>query len=191
MIDLKAIEIIYQEVIQAQALTEEEIKKIDILLKKLEEFNSSNSSIKPPQQNNSIMKLILALNFVIILFLILIFFKIENISPKKQLVTQTQTKTIMPPTPKKPLYKIEYFCKNETPLKAQAVFYVKLNDKFIPIYKIKDWNGKGILFKPYEVKKVISVVNFNNKKYYEIKKEKYLTNTKNSVIKCYLKKIKE
>ena len=135
------------------------------------------------------------IEFVIILFLIFIYFKTKNnknISPKKQPITQVKAKTIIHPKPiKKPIYITEYFCKNETPLKAQAVFYVKLNDKFIPIYKIKDWNGKGILFKPYEVKKAINVVNFDNKKYYEISKGKYLTNTKNSIIKCYSKKEEE
>ena len=109
---------------------------------------------------------------------------------KTQPVAQTQTKTIIHPKPiKKPVYITEHFCKNETPLKAQAVFYVKLNDKFIPVYLLNNWNGKGILFKPFEIKKAISIVNFDNKTYYEISKGKYLINTKNSAIKCSDKKV--
>ena len=85
-------------------------------------------------------------------------------------------------------YKTVLFCKNITPLNNQVIYFVKIDSKMVPVYTLNNWNGKGIKFKAYGLKKMLSKIIFNNKIYYEVQKGKYLINTKNS-IKCFAKKV--
>ncbi len=85
-------------------------------------------------------------------------------------------------------YKTVLFCKNITPLNNQVIYFVKIAGKMVPVYTLNNWDGKGIKFKAYELKQMLSKIIIDNKTYYEVQKGKYLINTKNS-IKCFAKKV--
>ena len=84
---------------------------------------------------------------------------------------------------------IQYYCKNIMPFNLNLVYYVKTDNKLIPVYNIESWNGVGLKFKINETKKVISVINDANKTFYEIEKNKYIL-PDNKSVKCF-KQIKE
>ena len=83
----------------------------------------------------------------------------------------------------------EYYCKNIMPFNLNLVYYVKTDNKLIPVYNIESWDGVGVKFKINETKKVISVINNMNKTFYEIEKNKYIL-PDNKSVKCF-KQIKE
>ncbi len=167
-------------------------EKLTNLEKKCKEKTESLKEEKRKLKLKSILLILTGLiEFIIILFLIFIYFKTknnENISLKIQPTTQIQAKTTTPITPKV-TYKTQYYCENETPINTNVPYYVYKNNNFIPIYKIKDWNGVDVTFKIDETKKMMGIVKFKDKTFYELKKGKYLLPSKNE-INCYSKKIK-
>lgn len=121
----------------------------------------------------------------------------EGINAKKLLALEKSKskiaiKTEVAKTKKKQvkiLFKTEYFCKNLTPIDNEIIYFVKLNHKFIPVYSLENWDGRGIKFKKFEIKKALKKVNFKNHEFYEIEKGKYILNDKKS-IKCFSQKVK-
>ena len=170
-------------------------KENDTIKEKLTNYKENTEILKKEKRKLKLKFILLILTglieFVIILFLIFIYFKTknnENISLKTQLTTQIQAKTTTPITPKV-TYKTQYYCENETPINTNVAYYVYKSNNFIPIYKIKDWNGVGVTFKIDETKKMMGIVKFKDKTFYELEKGKYLLPSKNE-INCYSKKIK-
>jgi len=121
---------------------------------------------------------------------------------KENTQTQTQTQTTVtaqaqiqqPVKPQQPVtvtkkYKTEYFCKNQTPIDNEIVYFVKIDNKMVPVYTLNNWNGKGIVFPKYGIKKVLDKVNFNNNVYYEVEKGKFIINNKKNFVECYSKKV--
>ena len=170
-------------------------KENDTIKEKLTNYKENTEILKKEKSKLKLKSILLILTglieFVIILFLIFIYFKTKNnknISLKTQLTTQIQAKTTTPITPKV-TYKTQYYCENETPINTNVAYYVYKNNNFIPIYKIKDWNGVSVTFKIDETKKMMGIVKFKDKTFYELEKGKYLLPSKNE-INCYSKKIK-
>jgi len=119
--------------------------------------------------------------------------KNKNSSKTKPLSQPQHQQTVaIPQTQSKPVvkYKTEYFCKNQTPIDNEIVYFVKIDNKMIPVYTLDNWDGRGIKFKKYGIKKVLNKITFNNTVYYEVEKGKYILNDKKKFIECYSEKIK-
>ena len=101
-------------------------------------------------------------------------------------INKTQPKTNK--TNPKAVYKTEYFCKNETPINTNVVYYVYKNNKLIPVYNLNNWNGIGVTFKINETKTMLGIVKNKDKTFYELKKGKYILPSKDE-INCYSKKV--
>ena len=101
----------------------------------------------------------------------------EGIDAKKMIAKKHITKQTAK-TVKKALFKTEYFCKNLTPIDNEIIYFVKLNNKFIPVYSLDNWDGRGIKFKKFEIKKALKKVDFKNHEFYEIEKGKFILNDK-------------
>jgi chemotaxis protein histidine kinase CheA len=74
-----------------------------------------------------------------------------------------------------------FYCKNLLRINNEIIYFIKdnKNKKFIPVYVKPDWDGKGIVFKPFEVKEALK----KEDKYFEIEKGKYILPDKS--VKCY------
>ena len=92
---------------------------------------------------------------------------------------------------KKIIKKPQYICENTGKIPLSFIYFVKTGNKIVPAYTLNNWNGRGVVLNPYEIKKVLKIKIFNKIKYYKIEKNKYFINGESEFLKCFKKDLNE